>query len=318
MNRAPGAVRDTEHTAAGPASAAAVPLPALLRTRAADTPGEVFIRDTARGDVTYGRFEDLVLAWRGILHAAGVRPGDRVVTMFPTGPEALAVWMAVARLGAVEVPLNTAYHGPVLAGVVADAAPAAAVVHRQWADRFAPAEVPLPAGLPVLPGGAAPAAPGEPGPETPSEPGPAEPDLFEHSLATVVYTSGTTGRSKGVLIPWRQLERSARWCIPLDEAGPDDHWYVPLPLFHVSGKLSVYAAALTGAQVVTRDGFSTSGFWPDVRAYGCTTALLPGSAAATWNRCRPPPTTPTTRCAMSSSPPSRATATRSPPVSAYG
>ncbi|MEW2545325.1 AMP-binding protein [Streptomyces sp. NPDC047002] len=260
-------------------AAEAVPLPVLLRERAAATPDAVFVEDTAEGPVTYGRFEELVHAWRGALHAAGVRQGDRVATMFPTGPEALVVWMAVARLGAVEVPLNTAYHGRVLATVLADAAPAAAAVHPRWAERFAPAQAPESLALPVLTGAGGPG--GTPGPAgaRPAAVLPPEPRLREHTTATVVYTSGTTGRSKGVLIPWRQLERSAVWCIPLDEAGPGDHWYVPVPLFHVSGKLSVYAAALTGARAVTRDGFSTSRFWPDVRAYGCTTTLLPGSAA---------------------------------------
>ncbi|MFI6348561.1 AMP-binding protein [Streptomyces sp. NPDC050560] len=265
---------------AGDHTAEAVPLPVLLRERAATDPGAVFVQDTAEGPVTYARFEELVGRWRGALHTAGVRAGDRVVTMFPTGPEALVVWMAVARLGAVEVPLNTAYHGRVLAGVVADAAPAAAAVHPRWAGRFAPGELPGPALPTVLTGAGGPD--GTPGPATtaPADTAPPpEPELREHTVATVVYTSGTTGRSKGVMIPWRQLERSAFWCIPLDEAGPDDHWYVPVPLFHVSGKLSVYAAALTGARAVTRDGFSTSGFWPDVRAHGCTTTLLPGSAA---------------------------------------
>jgi crotonobetaine/carnitine-CoA ligase len=257
------------------------PLPRLLRERAASDRGRVFLQEVTGAACTYGELEESVRRWMAVLRQAGVGPGDYVLSMLPTGIACVTVWLAVARLGAVEVPVNTAYHGPVLAAVAEDSTARVAVVDGRWSERFSETDSPVLHGMTVIAVGAG------------SQPhsfcgldgsdhggsGSGETDLAEHDVATVVFTSGTTGRSKGVLIPWRQLRESARWCIPLDDAGPDDHWYVPLPLFHVSGKLSLYAAALTGARAVLRETFSTSAFWPDIKRFGVTTTLLAGGAA---------------------------------------
>jgi crotonobetaine/carnitine-CoA ligase len=257
------------------------PLPSLLAERAATDPDRIFLQEVTGAACTYGELEQTVARWMAALRQAGVRPGDHVLSMLPTGIDCVAVWLALARLGAVEVPVNTAYHGAVLAGVAEDSTARVAVVDARWLDRFDEADSPALRKLTVLI-----AEESQPRPFDESAlsaeafaAGSGERALAEHDVATVVFTSGTTGRSKGVLIPWRQLRESARWCIPLDDAGPDDHWYVPLPLFHVSGKLSVYAAALTGARVILRESFSTSSFWADVKAFGVTTTLLAGGAA---------------------------------------
>lgn len=263
------------------------PLPVLLNERAQAAPDRVFLQEATGAACTYGELEQSVRRWMAVFRQAGVQPGDYVLSMLPTGIACVTVWLALARLGAVEVPVNTAYHGPVLAAVAEDSTARVAVVDGRWLGRFTEADTPVLRKLTVL-SAAAGRQPlpfggldgrGDAGTAGSGGTGLAGAALAEHDVATVVFTSGTTGRSKGVLISWRQLRESARWCIPLDDAGPDDHWYVPLPLFHVSGKLSVYAAALTGARAVLRETFSTSSFWADIRRFRVTTTLLAGGAA---------------------------------------
>ena len=121
-------------------------------------------------------------------------------------------------------------------------------------------------------------------------PGPAD-------IATVMYTSGTTGPSKGVLMPWAQLHATASASIFTGDFGPDDAYYLPFPLFHISGKGPIYTFALVGGRVVMRPSFNTGAFWDDIRRYRCTTTLLLGAMANFIGRQdRRGPTMSTRRC----------------------
>jgi acyl-CoA synthetase (AMP-forming)/AMP-acid ligase II len=93
-----------------------------------------------------------------------------------------------------------------------------------------------------------------------------------HEIACISYTSGTTGPSKGVLVPWGRFWPNEMWLY----MAPDDVYYCPFPVFHMSGMLPLAWLGFPGGQVVLRHSFKTSAFWGDVRAYGCTaTALIP-------------------------------------------
>src|SRR6185312_1805013 len=105
-----------------------VVLPTLLRRRAEEEPERIYLRDSDGRAWSYGTLEREVQAWSGALAAAGVAPGDRVVVMLPSRLEAVAVWLAAARLGAIEVPLNTAYRGRILEHVPRNAGARCAVV----------------------------------------------------------------------------------------------------------------------------------------------------------------------------------------------
>lgn len=243
-------------------------LPSLLAQRALEEPDRLFLQFSGGEEWTYGDLDRRVLGWAAALSAEGVVRGDRVVVMLPSSLDAFAVWMAAARLGAIEVPVNTGYRGRFLEHVVRNSEPRCAVVAPDLRPRFA-----------EIGDGAPPIV--EAGPR-PSE-GSSGLDLVEpaeHEIATIVYTSGTTGASKGVVIPWKQMLQTASGFFPLDDLGPDDVWYSPYPLFHMSGKAPPYAMALTRGRVLIRERFSTDEFWPDVDRYGCTTAFLIGAVPA--------------------------------------
>src|SRR5205823_1008258 len=86
---------------------------------------------------SYGRLDAEVDRLARGLHALGVRPGDRVVTVLDNGPDAVITWFAVNRLGAINVPVNTAYKGEFLRHQVADAGATVAVVEAAYTERLA-------------------------------------------------------------------------------------------------------------------------------------------------------------------------------------
>ena len=258
-------------------------LPNLLAERAARRPDRVFVRNVGGEDLTYAQLEAEIQAWLALLGDQGVTPGDRVVVMLPN-TRLLPIWMAIARLGAIEVPVNTAYRGKFLEHVLVSSGARCAVVAPEFADRFAalgdalgecrtivltdPVEVEitharaLTADLEAMSG------------QAHSVPN-VEPSGYHP--AVILYTSGTTGASKGAIVSWEQIYKTAEACPPWHDLSSDDVRYSPFPMFHMSGKLAVYSAAVLDGEVVIRNGFSTSEFWCDIDRYGCTTSLLIGA-----------------------------------------
>ena len=226
-------------------------LPNLLARRAAATPRRVYARHVLGVSWTYADLDEVVLRWAATLRLAGVERGDRVVVMLPNVLESIAVWLAVARLGAIEVPVNTGYRGRFLTHVANNAGARTAVVALEFLARFRDVERELESleQLVVL-GEASGDAGGRlrllrpPG----ADDAPATSDsLYEplaSDIATILYTSGTTGVSKGVLVPWEQVDWTASACPPYEGRGEEDVFYSPFPQFHMSGKLAVCAAAV--------------------------------------------------------------------------
>jgi carnitine-CoA ligase len=88
---------------------------------------------------------------------------------------------------------------------------------------------------------------------------------------SIAYTSGTTGPSKGVMLPWGMLTLGVAL---LDDLGPDDVFYSPFPMFHMSGKGAIAQAAYMNGRDVFRESFDTGSFWRDIDRHGCTFTLL--------------------------------------------
>ncbi|MFT3851869.1 MAG: AMP-binding protein [Ilumatobacteraceae bacterium] len=107
----------------------------------------------------------------------------------------------------------------------------------------------------------------------PERPAPSTADI-----ASLLFTSGTTGPSKGVLVRWGQITVGSELS-PLATFGDDAATYSPYPVYHLSGKIPLVAMARVRGRVVTVEKYSTTRLWDDIAAYRCTSLGLIGALA---------------------------------------
>jgi len=98
------------------------------------------------------------------------------------------------------------------------------------------------------------------------------------STASIMFTSGTTGVSKGCVLSHRYAIRTANNLIDPFRINGDDVIYSPYPLSHIGpAYYDILPTMMTGGRVILRDGFSVSNFWPEVKKFGATWCLMLGS-----------------------------------------
>lgn len=236
--------------------------------------GDRLAASTPDADITYAGLCDAAARVAGGLAALGVAPGDRVATMLEPTLDYLAVWWGSAWAGSVEVPINTEFKGTFLEHVLASSGARVAVLDGRWLPRLHGLAVPdlrhvVVAGEPqgdpppgVTAHRLAELRAGDPVPRTPRT---------EQDLLYVMYTSGTTGPSKGAMLSNRGALWNVRSWLDILELTEDDVAYSMFPLFHVTARSAVVTSAIWArAPIALRGGFSVRGFWPDVRASGAT------------------------------------------------
>ena len=191
--------------------------------------------------------------------------------MLPPSLDYFAAWFGVVWAGAVDVPVNVDFKGEFLRHVLAGSEAKVLVVDERWLERLEGLELPglravvvagteLPAGRPAIT--LADALAHAPLPRVPRD---------EYDLAYLMYTSGTTGPSKGAMHSNRSALWNVRSWIDILQLTSEDVAYSMFPLFHVTARSAVVTSAIwAGAPIVLRDGFSASGFWDDVRESGAT------------------------------------------------
>ena len=259
-------------------------LGAALLARGADSPGRPFIRFEDGPAWTYADALGAALRTAGGLRALGVAREDPVLVWLPNGPDLVRIWFACCLLGAVFVPVNTGYRGRLLEHVLHNAAPRLAVVHAELTDRLRDVTCPTLRHIVVLGDRQESQCPspmagvtssGHGSLDAPPIEAGALPDVRPWDLQAIVYTSGTTGLSKGVLTTHLHLASMALG--GRDMIGGDDHRLVALPLFHSGGLQSVFGALLTGGSLSLVRSFRTETFWDTVRQSGATTVTLLGA-----------------------------------------
>ncbi len=246
---------------------------------------------TDDGRLSYREFDALSNRLAHGLAALGIVPGEAVLVMLPNTADFVALWCGLAKLGAVEVPVNTAYRGAILAHVINDSGAATMIVDQGFVERIdevaadlgdlrrlvvhavgdgAPIDESLAKRFELVAFDALVADSAEP-----PGGGPGYTDLM-----AVMYTSGTTGPSKGVMITHCHAYHYALSCVELLALTPDDVYYAPLPLFHIAGQWAVvYAACIAGATAVLPERFSVESFWDDVARHKVTSTFLLGAMA---------------------------------------
>lgn len=222
----------------------------------------------------YGEFWSRIARMATVLRAHGVGPGDRVGTLAGNHPDILSTMFAASAIGAVLVPLNARLAALEIAYIAADADLAALVADRAGAALIAPVRDALGlnawlsmggevAGWTDLDAAIDAAAPLE-------AIHPADAD----DLATIVYTSGTTGRPKGAMLTNRNLWSSdINWLIASGIARSDVA-LIASPLFHVGGLFVLTTTTLmVGGQLVLLPGFDADAAIAAIERHGVTTSF---------------------------------------------
>ncbi len=198
------------------------------------------------------------------LAARGLRKGDRVAFYLGNRPEFVIAWLAVIRLGAVLVPINLAYRRREIAHMLADAEPRFLLTERDGLavlDELEEGErrnvevilvedledwkgAPAAYGAPVIDGG---------------------------DPAMLLYTSGTTGRSKGAVITHDNVLATVTGLLAAWAWEPADLLLLSLPLFHTHGLVvGLHCALAAGATVLLRRRFDAAGTVSDLLGGGPT------------------------------------------------
>jgi crotonobetaine/carnitine-CoA ligase len=247
---------------------------------AGDEPLVAFVPADAPDETTgWAAVVGRALALAGRLAALGVRPGQRVALFGLNSVDYVVALAGVARLGAVCVPLNALLTAPEIAWQLGDAGAAALIGEAGGAPRLD--EAASLAGfsgprlafrgnaagwLPLEDAGAVASGGGLPPPPAPD-------DVFE-----ILYTSGTTGHPKGVMLSHRSMASEADNVASYWAARSDDVFLAVLPLFHVNAQLVTLLPALTtGARLVVARSFSAGGWVDVVRRHGVTISSIVGT-----------------------------------------
>ena len=192
-----------------------------------------------------------------LLQQNGVQKGDRVVVQVEKSIEAVLLYLACLRAGAIYIPLNTAYTPKELGYFLQDSTPQLFVCSPDKKDALMPvvraAGVPVVFSLGTLGEG-----------ELVDVAAAAEPieqivEVAADDLAAILYTSGTTGLSKGAMLSHANLASNAQVLHDYWHWQPDDVLLHALPIFHVHGLfVALHCALLGGSRVIFVPRFDTA------------------------------------------------------------
>ena len=232
---------------------------------------------------TYAEVDSLSTRMAHSLAALGAKPGQTVLTMLDNNIDAVICWLAINKLCAVSVPINTALKGEFLRHQIADTGTHLIICEADYLQRLIPLadqltevnhvlyrgvlNTPADCRIPIA---ALDEFRGED--ETPfaSKPQPSD-------LACLIYTSGTTGPSKGCMISYNFMCNLARLQLRAGPANENDVTITPLPLFHMNALcVSIIASIMVGARAAILPRFSVSNFWQEVERSGATIASILG------------------------------------------
>ena len=261
----------TQRGDVGPDTSGWLPLPDELRQAARNAGDQVFLTVGGRS-YTFAEAWERASAVAAGLRRQGLQPGDRVAILSPNRAEAVWMWFGSLIAGGVDVPLNAESRGSQLAYFLSDSGPRVLVGTPELLDGLRTAGGTPPEVVVVLDVENAPEILGV-GPryltwsKLISGDVPADADWSSFrpgQLASIVYTSGTTGPSQGVMWPHGYDPSTAR--LYATWAGFDGSlsFYSAQPLYHLDGRAAVLLAVYLRGRATLAARFSVSRFWADV------------------------------------------------------
>ena len=215
----------------------------------------------------------------------GVEKGDRVASLIENSIEAAQAWWGIIHRGAIAVPINTAYKGEYLRHQLADSGAKVVIVAEEFLDRVA-AIVDQLDGLDhvVVIGDQRPTFSARTvigwsemlGADVTYR----AVDISPSDLGTFIYTGGTTGPSKGCMLPHNYHEAITTQIGISWQRTADDVVWTPLPLFHFNAvSVALMGPLVSGGRAAIYRRFSVSNFWPEMNRTGATITSTLGTMA---------------------------------------
>jgi len=220
------------------------------------------------------------------LRALGVAKGDHVVLLLANCAEFVFAWFATAYLGAVTIPIDPRQSGSLLEYTLADSKPRILVTSADLAASLTdldPSSMATIEAVIVVKH-----SPSDPSPDlagrkyrvvpweqlgAPGEPLAADRD--HHAIGMIMYTSGSSGPAKGVIMANTLVFSSGSNMVQAIDLRRDDVLYAPFPLFHgMSSRIGVLPALLTGSHIILGARFGASTYWQQVTELGATVGVI--------------------------------------------
>ncbi|GAB3857747.1 ATP-dependent acyl-CoA ligase [Nocardioides maradonensis] len=251
-------------------------LVALLRDAASDVPDHEFLRIAGESFTYSAAVEEVEATARG-LRALGVEPGDRVGLMCDNRAEVVWSWLGISAARGIDVPFNAEARGRQLDYLVDDARPKVLIATEDYLKILADTITVDPEVVVCI--GEHSSTPfgdrarqltfaelTDLGRTTGGDlvaPGPGD-------TATIMYTSGTTGPSKGVMLPQKYYPSQAAHITESYPLTAADVIYCVQPLFHIDARAFLSTVVALRATAVLGQRFSASRFWDELRDHGAT------------------------------------------------
>lgn len=241
--------------------------------------------------ITFEKTEEMASKIANALSHLGVKRGNNVVLMLTNCPQFIYLWLGLSKIGAVTVPINIAYKGDLLQHVLNNSEAQVFVMEEEFLDRlkaiqdnlvhlkkvviFSEKEWPEDRGyrshlkFECLPYEELEKFP----------PINHEEDMIHYDPSLIVYTSGTTGPSKGVVLPYNYVYNFVRNFINSLRLRPGDVVYNDLPTFHISGLfMNLIPMFLEDSRMILYKRFSLANFWENIRKHKATVFIAMGSS----------------------------------------